>query len=102
LAVLGLDATSPPQENGNPLWGDGFEVETLIHVRAAKAGLRVIEVPSFEHERLHGVSNLNAARDGVRVVRTILSEWAGGRRSPAADVAMPASRNAAPQEEPAQ
>jgi glycosyltransferase involved in cell wall biosynthesis len=53
---------------------DGFEVETLINIRAARAGLRVVEVPSFEHERIHGVSNLNAVRDGVRVLRTIARE----------------------------
>ncbi len=53
---------------------DGFEVETLINVRIAKAGLRVREVPSFEGRRIHGVSNLNAWRDGRRVLRTILAE----------------------------
>jgi glycosyltransferase involved in cell wall biosynthesis len=74
--VLGLDATSPARADGDGrLWGDGFEVETLIHVRVAKAGLVVAEVPSFEHSRIHGVSNLNAFRDGRRVLQTILSEW---------------------------
>jgi glycosyltransferase involved in cell wall biosynthesis len=53
---------------------DGFEVETLITARVARAGLSVVEVPSVEHERLHGVSNLNAVSDGIRVVRTILRE----------------------------
>jgi glycosyltransferase involved in cell wall biosynthesis len=53
---------------------NGFEVETLINVRLAKAGLRVTEVPSFEHARISGRSNLKAARDGWRVLRTILSE----------------------------
>jgi glycosyltransferase involved in cell wall biosynthesis len=56
------------------LWGDGFEVETLINVRIAKAGLRVAEVPSFEHARRHGTSNLNAFSDGLRVLRTIRVE----------------------------
>jgi hypothetical protein len=75
LPVLGLDATSPPDPEGDGrLWGDGFEVETLIHIRIAKAGLVVAEVPSYEHARLHGASNLNAFRDGRRVVRTILAE----------------------------
>jgi glycosyltransferase involved in cell wall biosynthesis len=75
LPVLGLDATSPPHPDGDGrLWGDGFEVETLIHVRVARAGLVVAEVPSYEHARLHGVSNLNALRDGRRVLRTILTE----------------------------
>jgi glycosyltransferase involved in cell wall biosynthesis len=74
-AVLGLDATSPQRSGGDGrLWGDGFEVETLIHVRVAKAGLVVAEVPSYEHSRIHGVSNLNAIRDGRRVLRTILIE----------------------------
>jgi glycosyltransferase involved in cell wall biosynthesis len=73
--IIGLDATSPPPTDGDGrLWGDGFEVETLIHVRVAQAGLIVAEVPSFEHSRIHGVSNLNAFRDGRRVLHTILSE----------------------------
>ena len=53
---------------------DGFEVETLINVRVAKAGLSVAEVPSIERERMHGVSKLNPFRDGFRVLRTIVRE----------------------------
>jgi glycosyltransferase involved in cell wall biosynthesis len=53
---------------------DGFEVETLINVRIAKAGLVVHEVPSYEHNRIHGASNLSALRDGRRVLRTIACE----------------------------
>lgn len=53
---------------------DGFEVETLINVRIAKAGLVVHEVPSYERDRLHGRSNLHAVRDGTRVLRTIAVE----------------------------
>ncbi len=62
---------------------DGFEVETLINVRIAKAGLVVHEVPSYEHPRLHGSSNLHAVRDGSRVLRTIVLERisAASRRS---------------------
>jgi|HubBroStandDraft_6_1064221.scaffolds.fasta_scaffold00468_13 glycosyltransferase involved in cell wall biosynthesis len=53
---------------------DGFEVETLINVRVAKAGLIVHEVPSFEQVRLNGESNLHTVRDGTRVLRTIVRE----------------------------
>jgi glycosyltransferase involved in cell wall biosynthesis len=53
---------------------DGFEVETLLNLRAARSGLRVAEVPSFERPRLHGLSNLRAWPDGMRVLRTVLSE----------------------------
>src|SRR5262245_10768819 len=47
--------------DGTPmLWGDGFEIETLIHCRFAGAGLTITEVPSVERRRLHGESNLRA------------------------------------------
>ena len=73
--ALRLDPTSPQLPDAKrKLWGDGFEIETLIHIRVAKAGLVVTEVPSFEHRLLHGVSNLNAYRDGRRVLQTILFE----------------------------
>jgi glycosyltransferase involved in cell wall biosynthesis len=75
VPVLGLDITSPPSRRGDGrLWGDGFEIETLIHLRAAAEGLRVAEVPSFEHPRIYGVSNLDAFSDGLRVLTTILVE----------------------------
>lgn len=52
----------------------GFEVETLMNIRVVKAGLRVREIPSHEHVRIHGASNLRAVRDGLRVLRVILQE----------------------------
>lgn len=59
---------------------DGFEIETLINVRALRHQLRVMEVASFESARINGVSNLRAIPDGLRVLRTILRE----RLTPAA------------------
>lgn len=59
----------------------GFEIETFLNIRAARAGLRVVEIPSFERSRLNGVSNLRVMRDGFRILRTILQERA--RRKPA-------------------
>jgi glycosyltransferase involved in cell wall biosynthesis len=61
----------------------GFEVETLINVRVARAGLSVAEVPSVEHQRLNGESNLHAVRDGLRILRAILGERFSRRRVPA-------------------
>jgi hypothetical protein len=52
----------------------GFEVETLINLRIAGAGMKITEVPSYELDRIHGESNLNTFRDGFRVLGTILSE----------------------------
>lgn len=54
---------------------NGFEVETLMNIKAAASKLKIIEVPSFEAERIYGISNLQARRDGVRVLRTIMAEW---------------------------
>jgi len=53
---------------------DGFEVETLIHLRLAKSHLSVQEVGSFEARRIFGSSNLRTVRDGFRVLGVILSE----------------------------
>ncbi len=72
LPALELDADGP--DEGVKRWGDGFEIETLINARVAKAGLRIVEVPSFEHARIHGQSNLNTWRDGLRVLRALLVE----------------------------
>jgi hypothetical protein len=53
---------------------DGFEVETLMHIRIAQSGLTVKEVGSFEARRIFGNSNLRTVRDGLRVLNTIWSE----------------------------
>lgn len=85
LPVLGLDVTSPgPAGPDGRQWGDGFEIETLIHIRVAKAGLAVTEVPSFEHARIHGSSNLSVVGDGIRVLRILLTERDRARGRPAA------------------
>src|ERR1700733_13815522 len=61
---------------------DGFEIETVMNVRAARAGLAIQEIPSYEHLRLHGMSNLKVMRDGIRIGRFIVRERFGrsGRR----------------------
>jgi hypothetical protein len=54
--------------------GDGFEIETMMNVRALQAGLKVVEVPSFEAERIHSESNLRSLPDGWRVLKTLVRE----------------------------
>jgi glycosyltransferase involved in cell wall biosynthesis len=58
-------------------YGSGFEIETMLNVRAAKAALTVWEVPSFERPRISGQSNLSAIRDGMRILRAIWQESPG-------------------------
>ncbi|MER7400418.1 glycosyltransferase family 2 protein [Streptomyces sp. NPDC000151] len=59
----------------------GFEVETLMNIRVVKAGLRVQEIPSHEYNRIHGVSNLRAVRDGIRVLKVIMRERGTRKRA---------------------
>lgn len=56
--------------------GNGFEIETMMNIRALRARLKITEVPSFENERIHGTSNLNTISDGWRVLKTIFKERA--------------------------
>lgn len=58
---------------------EGFEVEALLAVQALKAGLRIVEVPSLELARSHGESNLRPVRDGLRILRIIITERLGWR-----------------------
>jgi glycosyltransferase involved in cell wall biosynthesis len=77
LETLELDPR--PGETSGKLWGDGFEIETIINTRMAKARMRITEVPSYEHRRVHGVSNLDTWRDGRRVLRALLVERVNGK-----------------------
>jgi glycosyltransferase involved in cell wall biosynthesis len=54
---------------------DGFEVETTMNVRALRAGLKVVEVPSFEDKRIYGEGRLRTIPDGWRVLKAIVREW---------------------------
>ncbi|GCF10145.1 glycosyltransferase family 2 protein [Dictyobacter arantiisoli] len=52
----------------------GFEIETQVCLRMYKANMKIVEVPSMEHARIHGQSNLHTFRDGWRVLKTIFRE----------------------------
>ncbi len=71
----------------------GFEVETLINLRIAAAGMKITEVPSHEADRISGQSNLNTFRDGFRVLRTIIRETSR-RHSISANAQQPPRREA--------
>ena len=74
LPLLNLDA-------------DGFEIETQMNIRALRSKLKIMEVPSFEAERIHGESYLRTIPDGWRVLKTILKERFG-RQTPQASQGM--------------
>jgi glycosyltransferase involved in cell wall biosynthesis len=61
---------------------EGFEIETVMNIRALHRGLKVVEVASFEEKRVVGEGRLRAIPDGWRVLRAILSEARYARRRP--------------------
>jgi glycosyltransferase involved in cell wall biosynthesis len=69
----------PAPANGKMMWGDGFEIETIISCRFSAAKVSITEVPSVEKLRMFGESNLHAVRDGMRVLRTLITEWRRAR-----------------------
>jgi hypothetical protein len=74
LAVLDLPPIDVPAPSEGMLWGDGFEIETVLNCRVAAAGLKITEVPSMERERIFGQTNLRTFADGTRVLRTLAAE----------------------------
>jgi glycosyltransferase involved in cell wall biosynthesis len=79
LALPDIDLAAP---RGGMVWGDGFEIETVINCRFAAADVRIVEVPSVEKERAFGESNLRTFSDGFRVLRTIVGEYRRARSAP--------------------
>jgi glycosyltransferase involved in cell wall biosynthesis len=73
------DHAAPAPEHGHMMWGDGFEIETVISCRFASAQVAITEVPSVEKLRMFGESNLHAVSDGLRVLRTLITEWRRAR-----------------------
>ncbi|MEV4708594.1 glycosyltransferase family 2 protein [Actinoplanes sp. NPDC049316] len=85
LPVLDLPGPEVPGlRRGRRAWGDGPEIETLITVRMATRGLRVVEVATVGYPRIHGDRPRQLWPAAYRIVRTIVTEYARRwRRAPA-------------------
>lgn len=53
----------------------GFGIETETSILAAKYGLKIIEIPSYEKKRAHGSGNLKTFRDGYVILATIIKNF---------------------------
>ena len=80
-ATYGYFAVRADRRDHLGIDSNGFEVETLINIRAHRAGLKIAEVPCFEGNRIHGDSNLSAFKDGLRIARCIVREKVRGQRA---------------------
>jgi hypothetical protein len=81
LPLLDLPDVYAQAPTEKMMWGDGFEIETVINCRMAAGGVSIVEVPSVERQRVFGASNLNAVSDGLRVLRTIFAEHRRAKRT---------------------
>jgi len=57
------------------LRADGFEIEAEMNLRAPIAGLKVVEVASFEDLRVAGEAHLKAIPDGWRVLKEVIRQF---------------------------
>ncbi len=53
----------------------GFDIEVQIAIKAAKLGIKFVEVPSFESRRWEGNSHLKTIPDGFRILKLIIKEY---------------------------
>jgi glycosyltransferase involved in cell wall biosynthesis len=56
------------------LESDGFGIETEISIKAAKNKLKILEIPSFEKNRMYGEGKLRTFEDGWLILKTIIKE----------------------------
>src|SRR4051794_39696121 len=84
LPVLDLPDPHAGAPDDDMLWGDGFEIETVLNCRVAAAGLKITEIPSVERRRIFGETNLRTFADGSRVLRTLVAEHGRADRRRAA------------------
>ena len=60
---------------------NGWACEIIGNIRAAKNGLRIVEVPSYERNRIAGEAKLGTFSAGWAILIAILREAAEGRKN---------------------
>ena len=60
---------------------DGFVIEYLMSIRMMKLGLRLGEIPTYEHPRLGGISTAHSWPTGLEFTRHLIREALMGRRT---------------------
>jgi glycosyltransferase involved in cell wall biosynthesis len=59
----------------------GFVIEYQMSIRAMKLGLKVVEIPTIEGQRIGGVSTAKSIPTGLLFLRFLLKEIKNGRKS---------------------
>ncbi|MDO8715191.1 MAG: sugar phosphate nucleotidyltransferase, partial [Dehalococcoidales bacterium] len=76
--TYGYNAFRRPCLDKVELNGPGFTIETEMAIKLKKAGLRIIEVPSYEDSRISGTGKLRSVQDGWLIFKIIVSEFFRG------------------------
>jgi len=66
---------------------DGWAHEIITNIRVARVGLKVVEVASFEHQRVGGAAKLQLVPAGLGILWAMLGEWRKHARERAAESA---------------
>lgn len=72
--TYGYNATWRHHQESLALEIDGWANEIISNIRVARNGLNVVEVPSFEHERIAGEAKLATFSAGWTILMAIFSE----------------------------
>jgi glycosyltransferase involved in cell wall biosynthesis len=72
--TYGYNATWRHHQDALALEIDGWANEIISNIRVARNGLHVVEVPSFEHERIAGEAKLATWSAGWTILKAIVSE----------------------------
>ncbi len=72
--TYGYNATCKRHQSAMALEIDGWANEIISNIRVARNGLNVVEVPSFEHERIAGVAKLATFSAGWTILKAIFGE----------------------------
>jgi hypothetical protein len=96
LPALGLPGPEVPGlRRGRRAWGDGPEIGTLVNIRTAARGLRVVEVAGVGQPRMHGGQRRDLLSRALRALRTLVAEYLRHRRDRSARGATTAGRRSA-------
>ncbi len=72
--MTGYRAFSRDFVKGFPILSKGFEIETEMTIHAVDKNYKIVEIPVNYRDRPEGsVSKLNTVKDGIKVLKTILS-----------------------------
>jgi len=68
----GMFAINRKKYLGLEIKSTGFDIEWEMMIKAARRGLKILEIPSREKRRIHGKSNISYVRDGLAIARAVL------------------------------